>query len=54
MARRGGGLGVRGPRLEHDIGIAVLRSAVQLIALGYVIQPIFDPDSLGPSSRCSP
>jgi putative ABC transport system permease protein len=32
--------------LERDIGIAVVRSAVQLIAIGYVIQAIFDEDSL--------
>lgn len=32
--------------LEQDIGIAVVRSAVQLIAIGYVIQAIFDTDSL--------
>jgi len=32
--------------LEGDIGIAVVRSAVQLIAIGYVIQAIFDTDSL--------
>ena len=28
--------------LEHDIGWAVVRSFVQLIALGYVIKPIFE------------
>jgi putative ABC transport system permease protein len=32
--------------LERDIGIAVIRSAIQLIAIGYVIQAIFDEDSL--------
>jgi putative ABC transport system permease protein len=32
--------------LEQEIGIAVLRSAIQLIAIGYVIQAIFDEDSL--------
>jgi putative ABC transport system permease protein len=32
--------------LERDIGIAVVRSAVQLIAIGYVINFIFDQDSL--------
>jgi putative ABC transport system permease protein len=32
--------------LERDIGIAVVRSAIQLIAIGYVIQAIFDEDSL--------
>jgi putative ABC transport system permease protein len=32
--------------LEKDIGIAVVRSAVQLIAIGYVINAIFDSDSL--------
>jgi putative ABC transport system permease protein len=32
--------------LEGDIGIAVVRSAIQLIAIGYVIQAIFDTDSL--------
>jgi putative ABC transport system permease protein len=32
--------------LERDIGIAVVRSFVQLIAIGYVIQLIFDEDSL--------
>jgi UDP-glucose/iron transport system permease protein len=31
--------------LEEDIGIAVVRSAVQLIAIGYVITLIFDEDS---------
>ena len=32
--------------LERDIGIAVVRSAIQLIAIGYVIQAIFDEDNL--------
>jgi putative ABC transport system permease protein len=32
--------------LERDIGVAVVRSAIQLIAIGYVIQAIFDEDSL--------
>jgi putative ABC transport system permease protein len=32
--------------LEKDIGIAVLRSVVQLTAIGYVIQAIFTEDSL--------
>jgi putative ABC transport system permease protein len=32
--------------LEKDIGIAVARSAIQLIAIGYVINAIFDSDSL--------
>jgi putative ABC transport system permease protein len=32
--------------LEKDIGIAVVRSIVQLIAIGYVINAIFDSDSL--------
>ena len=32
--------------VERDIGIAVLRSFVQLTAVGYVIQAIFDSDSL--------
>jgi putative ABC transport system permease protein len=32
--------------LEQDLGIAVLRSFVQLTAVGYVIQAIFDSDSL--------
>ena len=33
--------------LEGDIAVAVVRSAIQLIAIGYVIQAIFDTDSLG-------
>lgn len=32
--------------LERDIGVAVVRSFVQLIAIGYVIQLIFDEDRL--------
>jgi putative ABC transport system permease protein len=32
--------------LEEDIGIAVVRSVIQLTAIGYVIQAIFDADSL--------
>jgi putative ABC transport system permease protein len=32
--------------LERDLGLAVLRSFVQLTAIGYVIQAIFDSDSL--------
>lgn len=32
--------------LEQDIGIAVLRSFIQLTAIGFVIQVIFDEDSL--------
>jgi putative ABC transport system permease protein len=32
--------------LETDLGIAVLRSFLQLTAVGYVIQAIFDSDSL--------
>ena len=36
----------RSAELEGDMGIAVLRSFVQLIAIGYVIQLIFDDGSL--------
>jgi putative ABC transport system permease protein len=36
----------RSADLERDIGIAVVRSAIQLIAIGYVINFIFDQDSL--------
>jgi putative ABC transport system permease protein len=36
----------RRTELEGDIAIAVIRSMVQLIAIGYVIQAIFDEDSL--------
>jgi len=32
--------------LERDLGVAALRSFVQLTAVGYVIQAIFDSDSL--------
>jgi putative ABC transport system permease protein len=32
--------------LEKDLGVAVLRSFLQLTAIGYVIQAIFDSDSL--------
>jgi putative ABC transport system permease protein len=36
----------RRAELEEDIAIAVVRSAIQLIAIGYVINAIFDADSL--------
>jgi uncharacterized protein (TIGR00245 family) len=36
----------RRAELEHDIAVAVLRSFIQLTAVGYVIQAIFDTDSL--------
>jgi putative ABC transport system permease protein len=36
----------RRAELEQDIAVAVLRSFVQLTAVGYVIQAIFDSDSL--------
>ena len=36
----------RRAELEADLGIAVLRSFLQLTAVGYVIQAIFDSDSL--------
>ena len=36
----------RRAELESDLGIAVLRSFLQLSAVGYVIQAIFDSDSL--------
>jgi putative ABC transport system permease protein len=36
----------RRTELEGDIGIAVIRSAIQPTAIGYVIQAIFDEDSL--------
>jgi putative ABC transport system permease protein len=36
----------RRTELEGDLGIAVLRSFLQLTAVGYVIQAIFDSDSL--------
>ena len=32
--------------LERDLGLAVLRSFLQLTAVGYVIQAVFDSDSL--------
>jgi putative ABC transport system permease protein len=32
--------------LERDLGVAVIRSFLQLTAVGYVIQAIFDSDSL--------
>ncbi|MGI8845246.1 MAG: ABC transporter permease [Thermoleophilaceae bacterium] len=37
---------VRRTELERDLGVAALRSFVQLVAVGYVIQAIFDSDSL--------
>ena len=37
---------VRRAELERDLGIAVVRSFLQLTAIGYVIQAIFDSDSL--------
>jgi putative ABC transport system permease protein len=36
----------RRAELEKDLGIAVLRSFLQLTAVGYVIQAIFDSDSI--------
>jgi putative ABC transport system permease protein len=36
----------RRTELERDIAVAAIRSFVQLIAIGYVIQAIFDEDSL--------
>jgi putative ABC transport system permease protein len=36
----------RRAELEQDLGLAVLRSFLQLTAIGYVIQAIFDSDSL--------
>jgi putative ABC transport system permease protein len=36
----------RRAELEQDLAVAVLRSFVQLTAVGYVIQAIFDSDSL--------
>ena len=36
----------RRAELEQDIAVAVLRSFLQLTAVGYVIQAIFDTDSL--------
>lgn len=37
---------VRGVGLEGDLAVAVLRSFLQLTAIGFVIQAIFDSDSL--------
>src|ERR671939_549287 len=36
----------RQTELEGDLAVAVIRSFVQLTAIGYVIQAIFDSDSL--------
>jgi putative ABC transport system permease protein len=36
----------RRAELEQDIAVAVFRSFIQLTAVGYVIQAIFDTDSL--------
>ena len=36
----------RRAELERDLGVAVLRSFLQLTAVGYVIQAIFDSNSL--------
>lgn len=36
----------RGAKLEGDLGLAALRSFVQLTAVGYVIKAIFDSNSL--------
>jgi UDP-glucose/iron transport system permease protein len=36
----------RRAQLERDLGLAVIRSFLQLSAVGYVIQAIFDSDSL--------
>ena len=36
----------RKAELEQDIAVAVVRSFIQLTAVGYVIQAIFDSDSL--------
>ena len=36
----------RRAELEGDVAVAVVRSAIQLTAIGYVIQAIFDEDSL--------
>jgi putative ABC transport system permease protein len=36
----------RRAELEQDIGVAVVRSFIQLTAVGYVIKAIFDSDSL--------
>jgi putative ABC transport system permease protein len=37
---------LRGVDLERDLAVAVLRSFLQLTAIGFVIQAIFDSDSL--------
>lgn len=37
---------VRRTGLEQDLGVAAVRSFFQLVAVGYVIQAIFDSDSL--------
>jgi UDP-glucose/iron transport system permease protein len=37
----------RGADIERDIGIAVVRSFIQLTAIGYVIKVIFDQDNFG-------
>src|SRR4029079_10376943 len=36
----------RGAGIENEIAVAVIRSFIQLTAIGYVIQLIFDQDSL--------
>jgi putative ABC transport system permease protein len=36
----------RGAELEQDLGVAVLRSFLQLTAVGFVIEAIFESDSL--------
>jgi putative ABC transport system permease protein len=36
----------RGTGLENEIAVAVIRSFIQLTAIGYVIQAIFDVDSI--------
>src|SRR5581483_10369635 len=41
-----GRLALAPAELEEDIAVAVLRSLVQLTAIGYVIKAIFDEDSL--------
>ena len=37
--------------LENEIAVAVVRSAIQLTAIGYVIQAIFDEDTLAARLR---
>ncbi len=37
---------IRSTGLERDLGVAAVRSFFQLVAVGYVIQAIFDSDSL--------